>query len=78
MGVTRAWHPAAGGAAAGGRGPHERAPHSEPLPAPGHPASNLSGLHFQMEFFKSENQCALTESTNVQLRNKWGIKEHIT
>lgn len=28
--------------------------------------------------FKSETQCSPTESTNVQLRDKWGIKEHIT
>lgn len=35
-------------------------------------------LAFPNGSFKSENQCTPTESTNVQLRDKWSIQEHIT
>lgn len=50
---------------------------TNPRPSAPHLQSQML-LALPNRIFKSENQCALTESTNVQLREKWGDKEHIT
>lgn len=49
-------------------------PNHLPPPAPCFKSKPLLAL--PNGIFLSENQCALTESTNVQLQDKWSIEEH--